>query len=278
MMLRASLATLLPFALLFTAACGDDSGADVTGDAGSETPDGGQNPLGEGPAPVEIGLAGNLEAPGAYVLLAETGITNVTGSTITGGHLGVSPEVLETVTGFSLTNDASNQFSTADAVVPPGRIYASNHTAPTPSNLTLAVAAMRAAYTDAASRTNPDGLNLSDGILDGLTFAPGLYTWGTNVTIPGDITLAGAANDVWIFQVSGTLEISADKRVLITGGGQARNVFWQVADEVTIEPGAHFEGIILGQTGITLQTNATLVGRLYAQSLIAIDDNAIIAP
>lgn len=237
-----------------------------------------QNPLGEGPAAVELGLTTDLEAPAAYVFLAETGITNVTGSSITGGHLGVSPEVLETITGFSLTADASNAFSTSSVVVAPGKIYASNHASPTPSNLTLAVGAMRSAYTDAASRTNPDGLNLSDGILDGITFAPGLYTWGSNVTIPGDITLSGGANDVWIFQITGTLGLSADQSVLLTGGAQAKNIFWQVADQVMIEPRAHFEGIVLGQTGVTLQTNATLVGRVLAQSLIAIDDAAVTAP
>jgi len=47
---------------------------------------------------------------------------------------------------------------------------------------------------------------------------------------------------------------------------------------VTIHANAHFEGIILSQTAITLQTSASLHGRALAQSLVAIDDNALTAP
>ncbi|MEA2696623.1 MAG: hypothetical protein QOI66_894, partial [Myxococcales bacterium] len=57
-----------------------------------------------------------------------------------------------------------------------------------------------------------------------------------------------------------------------------RNIFWQVAGAVTIHVNAHFEGIILGKTGITLQTKASMNGRALAQTLVALDDNAITAP
>ena len=66
--------------------------------------------------------------------------------------------------------------------------------------------------------------------------------------------------------------------VILSGGAQAKNIFWQVAGQVTIHANAHFEGIILSQTAITLQTNATLHGRALAQSLVALDNNAITAP
>ncbi len=66
--------------------------------------------------------------------------------------------------------------------------------------------------------------------------------------------------------------------MLLSGGAQPKNIFWQVAGEVTIHADAHFEGIILGQTGITLQTQASMDGRAFAQSLIALDNNAITAP
>jgi hypothetical protein len=107
---------------------------------------------------------------------------------------------------------------------------------------------------------------------------PGLYTWGTGVTIPLDVTIAGGANDVWIFQISNDLDLSSATHVLLSGGAQAKNIFWQVAGSVTIHANAHFEGIILGQTGITLQTTASLHGRALAQTLVAIDNNAITAP
>ncbi len=237
-----------------------------------------QNPIGLGPAMVDIGSSGNLASAGSYVLLAKTGITNVTGSSITGGNLGVSPKTATAITGFALMLDSTNVFATSSSVVPPARVYAATYTNPTPSNLTSAVLSMQAAYTDAAGRTNPDHLNLASGNLGGLTLAPGLYTWGNTVTIPTDVTITGGANDVWIFQISNDLDVSSAKNVILGGSAQAKNIFWQVAGEVTIHANAHFEGIILCKTGITLQTTASFHGRALAQSLVAIDNNAITAP
>jgi hypothetical protein len=140
------------------------------------------------------------------------------------------------------------------------------------------VLAMEAAYADAAARIPADQLNLASGNLGGLTLAPGLYTWGSSVTIPADVTIAGAADDVWIFQIANDLDVSSAKSVLLSGGAQAKNIFWQIAGQATIHADAHLEGVMLSKTGITLQTGASLHGRVFAQSLVAIDDNAITAP
>jgi len=237
-----------------------------------------QNPAGLGPAPVEIGTAVDLARAGSYAILGKTGITNVTGSSIVGGHLGLSPAAASFITGFSLIADSTNVFATSSAVASPGKVYASDYASPTSSNLTQAVLNMQAAYTDAAGRSNPDHLNLGSGNLGGLTLAPGLYTWGTGVTIPTDVTIAGGATDVWIFQISNDLDLSSAKNVLLSGGALAKNIYWQVAGQVTIHATAHFEGIILSQTAITLQTGASLHGRALAQSLVALDNNAVTAP
>jgi hypothetical protein len=301
---NAALAAILPLGLLFATACGSDSGGGSTGDAGlgdtstgdassgdgstgdadlgdastGDAPGNPPNPAGLGPAPVDIGSTTNLAAAGSYVLLAKTGITNVTGSSIVGGHVGISPAAATFITGFSLTADSTNVFSTSSSVVSPARVFASTYASPTPSNLTAAVLGMQAAYSDAAGRTKPDFLNLGSGNIGSKTLAPGLYKWGTGVTIPNDVTIAGGANDVWIFQISNDLDLSSAKSVTLSGGAQARNIFWQVAGAVTIHANAHFEGIILSQTGITLQTTASMHGRALAQSLVAIDNNAITAP
>jgi len=137
---------------------------------------------------------------------------------------------------------------------------------------------MESAYVDAAGRTNPDYLNLLSGNIGGQTLAPGLYTWASSVTIPDNVTISGGADDVWIFQVGNDVDVSSAKSVILGSNAQAKNIFWQVAGQVTIHANAHFEGIILSQTGITLQTSATMRGRALAQTLIAIDDNAITAP
>jgi len=242
------------------------------------TPNNPPNPAGLGPKPVDVGAAGNLAAPGAYALLAKTGITNVTGSAITGGEVGLSPAAASFITGFSMTADPSNVYSTSASVVAPAKIYAADYAVPTPANLTSAIGGMETAYVDAAGRTPPDHLNLSSGNLGGLTLAPGLYTWGNTVTIPSDVTLAGGANDVWIFQISNDVDLSSSKSVILSGGALAKNVFWQVAGKVTIEANAHFAGIILCKTAVTLQTSASLDGRVLAQTLIALDNNAVTAP
>jgi hypothetical protein len=268
---------LLAATLVLSLGCGDDSTGD--GDPGVDARvNNPPNPVGLGPAPVDLGASTDPAAAGSYVLLAKTGITNVTGSSITGGNLGLSPAAASFITGFALIADPTNVYATSAAVVPPGKIYASDYGVPTPTNLTTAVLDMQAAYTDAASRTNPDFLNLGSGEIGGETLAPGLYTWGTGVTIPDDVTIAGGADDVWIFQIANDLDLSTSTAVILGGGAQAKNIYCQVAGEVTINANAHFEGIILSQTGVTLQTTASLHGRVLAQSLIAIDDNAITAP
>lgn len=234
--------------------------------------------MGKGLKAVDLGSSNDLAAAGNYVLLAKTAITNVTGSAISDGDVGLSPAAATFITGFSMIADPSGEFSTSASVVAPGKIYAANYAVPTPTNLTTAIGSMQTAYTDAAGRENPDFLDLKSGDLGGLTLEPGLYKFGSTVLIPTDVTLEGCPDDVWIFQIDNDLDLSAAKHMILAGGAQASNIFWQVAGQATIHANAHFEGIILAKTGITLQTEASLHGRALAQSMIALDDNAVTAP
>ena len=139
---------------------------------------------------------------------------------------------------------------------------------------------MQAAYTDAAGRapTSAATTNVGAGILTGLTLTPGVYEWGTAVTIPTDLVLNGAATDVWIFKVAGTLDLAAAKKVLLTGGALPKNIFWQVSGAVTIGTTAHMEGVILSKTAIALQTGASANSRLLAQTAVTLDSNAVTQP
>jgi len=137
---------------------------------------------------------------------------------------------------------------------------------------------MQNAYTDAAGRPTPDFLNLGAGNIGGQTLVGGLYKWGTSVTIPSELVISGGANDVWIFQISGDLNTSPSKRITLIGGAQAKNIFWQVAGEVIMGPGAHFEGNILSQTAITMQTGASLNGRALSQTQVALDSATVVKP
>jgi len=99
-----------------------------------------------------------------------------------------------------------------------------------------------------------------------------------NVTVPSDVTISGSASDVWIFQIAGNLTMSAAMNVTLSGGAQAKNIFWQVAGQVTLGTTSHLEGIVLCKTNITLQTGASLNGRALAQTSVILDKNAVTQP
>ncbi|MFT7149486.1 MAG: hypothetical protein ACI82Q_001345 [Nonlabens sp.] len=220
------------------------------------------------------GLAAvNLRSAANYVILAKTAINNTPNSPIT-GDMGLSPAATSYITGFGLT-DATG-YATSPQVT--GKVYAADMASPTGSNLTTAVENMLTAYTDAASRPTPDHLNLLSGNIGGQTLQAGLYKWGTTVTIPDDVTISGSADDVWIFQIDNDLTMSAGKNIILSGGAQAKNIFWQVAGEAVIGANSHFEGIILSKTGITLETSASYHGRMLAQTAVILDQNAVTKP
>lgn len=218
-------------------------------------------------AVVNLGTAGN------YVIVAKTAINNNATSSVT-GDLGLSPAATSYITGFSITN--ATGYATSAQVT--GKIYAADMAVPTPSNMTTAVNNMVTAYNDAAGRPTPDFLELGTGNIGGKTLVPGLYKWTTTVTIPTDVSVAGGPNDVWIFQISGNLTMSSAVKITLSGGAQAKNIFWQVAGQATLGTTSHFEGIILSMTGITFQTGASLKGRALAQTAVILDGNAITNP
>jgi hypothetical protein len=144
--------------------------------------------------------------------------------------------------------------------------------------MTAAVSDMQTAYIDAAGRTNPTATELGAGNIGGLTLAPGLYKWGTGVTIPTNVTLSGGPNDVWIFQIAQNLDVSSGVSIILSGGAQANNVFWVVAGQTTIGTTAVMNGTILDQTAIVMNTGAQLNGRALAQAAVTLDANMVTEP
>lgn len=221
----------------------------------------------------------NLLSAGNFTILSKTSITT-TGVTSITGDIGISPNGASSMTGFGQTLDSSGTFSTSALVN--GQIYASNYSPTTPTTMTTAISAMETAYTDANSRAT-DVLNAGAGNLAGLDLVPGVYTFDGvgNVLITSDVTLTGGPNDVWIFQIPGTLDISAGKKILLSGGAQASNIFWAVAGTTTLEPNSIFEGNILGGPGastIAMQNGAELHGRALGQTNVTLIGNIILFP
>jgi hypothetical protein len=156
-------------------------------------------------------------------------------------------------------------------------VYASNYTPPTPSNLTTAIGDMQTAFTDAAGCA-ASVTGLGAGNIGGMTLAAGVYRWGTGLLIPTDVTLTGSATDVWIFQIAKNLTVSNATHVNLTGGALSKNVFWQVSGSVDLGTTSQFEGTILGQTAIALQTGASINGRLLAQTAVSIEGSTVVEP
>ncbi len=220
-----------------------------------------------GPAPVSLGAAGS------YAVLAKTAVSTVPASVIT-GNVGISPAAATFITGFSLTH--ATGYATSPQVT--GRVYAADMASPTPANLTTAVSNMETAFTDAAGRPGPNFVELYVGNLGGKVLTPGLYKWSGTVTAPTSFSIAGGPNDIWIFQIAGDLSLSSNVNVTLSGGAQARNIFWQVSGAVSIGTNAHFEGIILAKTAIHLLNGASLNGRALAQTAVTLDMNTVTAP
>ncbi len=187
----------------------------------------------------------------------------------------MSPIDSTALTGFSLTPDATNVFSTSAQVT--GKIYAADYTTPTPGNLTTAVNDMQTAFTDAAGRA-PDVTELGAGNIGGMTITSGVYEWSSGLLIPTDVTLSGSATDVWIFQVAQNLSMSNGTHVNLAGGAVAKNVFWQVSGSVDLGTTTKFEGVILTQTSIALGTGASVEGRLMAQTAVTLDSTTVVQP
>jgi hypothetical protein len=218
--------------------------------------------------PVPLGDAGD------YVILAKSGVSSVPASAIT-GNVGISPAAATFVTGFSLTADASNLFSTSAQVT--GKVYSATHAAPTPSDLTTAVGDMELAFTAAAGRA-ADVTEVGAGDIGGMTLSPGVYRWSTGLLVPTDLALAGSATDVWVFQVAQSLTIANGVQVTLIGGARPENVFWQVAGKVELGTTSSFQGIVLAQTSAALATGASLDGRLLAQSAVTLDQATVVEP
>ncbi len=209
----------------------------------------------------------NLGTAGNFTILTKSGITNVPTSSVK-GDVGASP--ISAGTAILLTCSEVT-----------GTIYSVDPAGPEPctvtdaSKLTVAVLDMETAYTDAAGRANPDFVDLGSGNLGGKTLTPGLYKFNSVVTIPTDITISGGSNDIWIFQISGTFNLSSATKIILAGGAQAKNIFWQISGAVTLGTYSHFEGNIIGKTNIAMQTGASINGRMLAQTAVTLQKNDV---
>jgi hypothetical protein len=110
--------------------------------------------------------------------------------------------------------------------------------------------------------------NLS-GDLGGKTLSPGVYCISGVGLLTSQLTLAGtgSANDVWIFKAASSLTPIGGS-VVMSGGGQACNVFWQTGTAVSLDA-THFLGNILAGSAVTFTgVGSSLIGRALAHTAV----------
>lgn len=204
----------------------------------------------------------DLRSAGDFVVLSGAGITNTGVSTQLLGDVGSFPTA--TINGLDATNVNGTLYTTADPIVEQAKI-----------DLTDAV-------NDGMSRaTNAISL---PGQLGGLTLEPGLYvnssTTGISGTGPqGILTLNGGANDVWIFKMGSTLITDPGTSIVLSGGAQAKNIYWIVGSSATLGTTSVFYGNILAEISITMNTGAELNGRALTRTgSVELDSNQVTKP
>ena len=210
----------------------------------------------------------NLGEAGHFVILSAAGITDVPPSPVV-GNVGTSP-----ITGAADHLTCAEVTGIVDSVDAAGPAPCS---LVAPTILTKAVGNMQTAYTNAAAR-RPNITGLKRGDIGGLTLAPGVYKWSTDVDIAKDLVLKGDTESVWIFQIAQNLNLTDGTAVLLRGHALPQNVFWQVAGTVNMGSSSHMEGVILSKTMITMNTGASIHGRLYSQTAIVLEMNHVTSP
>lgn len=224
-----------------------------------------------GPVAINLGTAGD------FATLTKSGIST-TGITTVTGDIGVSPSAATSITGFGLIMDTNGASSHTPIVT--GKVYASDYAAPTPAKMTTAVSDMETAFTTANGLTTPAPIvGIYSGDISGRTLPAGLYKWSTGVLITNaGVTLNGGPNDVWVFQISQDLTVNNSAIITLTGGAQAKNIFWVVSGQATLGSNTDFSGIILSKTLISLNTGAKVTGRLLAQTAVTLNASTVIQP
>jgi hypothetical protein len=219
---------------------------------------------------IEVAVAGpamvNLGTARDFAILGGLGVSIGANGNVT-GSIGLNADSISLV-GFDTVMDSSNTFSTSTLVS--GNLYATDYVGSTPAILATAFAEKAAASNDIASRTTADGTDIGAGVLDGQVLPPGLYVWNGALSITNDITLDGGPNDVWIFRMDGGLTVGIGKTVHLTGGANAKNIFWYATGAASFGANAGFEGILFSDSAIITGVGATVNGRLYAQTTVTL--------
>ena len=190
----------------------------------------------------------------SFAVLGGSTVTNTATPTMVTGNLGVSPG--SAVTGFP------------PGIVTGGTIHAADLVA------AQAQTDLTATYNNLASTACNTDLTGQD--LGGKTLTPGVYCFSTSAQLTGTLTLdaQGNPNAVFVFKIGSTLTTASAASVLLINGGSSCGIFWQVGSSATLGIGTSLLGSVAALTSITLNTGASVSGRILARNGAVTLDNS----
>ncbi len=211
----------------------------------------------------------NLRQADAFAVLAHQSISSIPTSSVT-GKVGLRPGTRDMLglNATEVTGGAADIYATDD------------RDATAAAFVTQAKIDLINAYNEAET-TAPDAdkIDLFAGALGNKILPAGVYKWNSRVTIPNDLTLEGSDTDVWVFKVAGDLRVGSDVTIKLSGGALAKNVYWQVGDNVLIKSKSSVVGTIMSQLTFEMKEQSTLAGRAFSKNeKIILDKNTITKP
>ena len=231
-------------------------------------------------------IAPTLNSVARFGIISGVGVTNAAGpSEIHDLDVGIYPGVRSSITGFMAVDGGpglifNGAFYAADDIAPPGIA----------AMLLQAKNDLVAAYLFAEGATSPAPA-LVAGDLGGTTLYPGIYKSTSTLLIQsGNLTLdaQGDVNATWIFQIASDFTTIGGApypsptggNVILSGGAQAKNIYWQVGSSAVIGDYTSFKGNILALTSITMNSFSRAQSRMLTQNaaVTLTSTNIIIKP
>jgi hypothetical protein len=106
-------------------------------------------------------------------------------------------------------------------------------------------------------------------VLDGLPpLSPGVYCIRGVATLTSQLTLNGPSGGIWVFKGDSITPINGS--VVMAGGGQSCNVYWQLNTTAVFDGNSDFVGNVLAGTAISFTgVGSSLAGRALAKTLVS---------
>ncbi len=191
----------------------------------------------------------------SFAVLGASTVTNTGATTIT-GNMGVDPGTSMTGVGLITLHGGLNQANAAASLA---------RSDATAADVTLA-----------AQPVTQDLTGEDLGTLGVLT--PGVYSFASSAQLTGTLTLNfEGLNDPFVFLIGSTLTTASASSIVVENGNPSSAIFWWVGSSATLGTGTVFDGNILADQSITMNTGASIAcGRALAlNAAVTLDTNVV---